>query len=102
MLAGIVLIVATLLLALALATYQPTDPSLNTAAAGPVQNLAGPTGAYASDLFLSLMGPPVVLLLPVLLIIGLRLARGAEAGRWLRALLLSMLGIVLIGPRRHC
>jgi S-DNA-T family DNA segregation ATPase FtsK/SpoIIIE len=97
MLAGAVLIVAALLLALALATYEPTDPSLNTAAAGPVQNLAGPTGAYASDLLLSLMGPPVLLLLPVLLILGLRLARGADAGRWMRALLLSMLGIVFIG-----
>ena len=44
-----------------------------------------------------LMGPPVGLLLPLLLVIGLRLARGAEPGRWLRALVLTLLGIALIG-----
>jgi S-DNA-T family DNA segregation ATPase FtsK/SpoIIIE len=78
-------------------SYEPTDPSLNTAAAGPVTNWMGAPGAFASDLLLSLMGPPAALLLPLLLVLGLRLARGAEAGRWGRALLLTLLGIILIG-----
>ena len=50
-----------------------------------------------SDFLLMLMGPPVGLLLPVVFLIGLRLARGVEPGRWGRALILSFLGIALIG-----
>jgi S-DNA-T family DNA segregation ATPase FtsK/SpoIIIE len=97
LIAGAAMIIGALLLAVALASYEPTDPSLNTAAAGPVTNWMGAPGAYASDLLLSLMGPPSALLLPLLLTLGLRLARGADAGRWGRALLLTLLGIVLIG-----
>ncbi|HEY9553942.1 DNA translocase FtsK 4TM domain-containing protein [Allosphingosinicella sp.] len=94
---GLTLIAATLLLGLALVSYRPSDPALNTAAAGPVGNWAGPAGAYGSDLMLSLWGPPAGLLLPLMLVIGVRLMRGAEAGRWLRAVLLATLGIILIG-----
>ena len=97
LLGGAALIVGALLLAVAMASYEPTDPSLNTAAAGPITNWMGAPGAFASDLLLSLMGPPAALLLPLLVVLGLRLARGAEAGRWGRALLLTLLGIILIG-----
>ena len=45
---------AALLLLLALVSYRPTDPSLNTAAAGPVRNWVGPPGAWSADLLLSL------------------------------------------------
>jgi len=97
LLGGAALIVAALLAAVALIGYRPSDPSLNTAAAGPVNNLMGSTGAYASDLLLSLLGPPVGLLMPLMLVLGLRLARGADIGRWGRALLLTLAGIVLVG-----
>jgi len=86
-----------LLLALALISYHPTDPSLNTAAAGPVRNWIGAPGAWAADLLLSLFGPAAALLLPLLALRGLRVSRGVGAGRWARALLLTSLGIVLIG-----
>ena len=60
MLLGSLLIVFAALLLLSLATYHPSDPSLNTstAVAGPhsVRNLLGPTGAYASDLLLQVFG----------------------------------------------
>jgi DNA segregation ATPase FtsK/SpoIIIE, S-DNA-T family len=82
---------------LALASYSPADPSLNTAAGGPVRNLMGAPGAWTADLLLTLMGPLAALLLPVVLVLGLRLARGAGLGRWGRSLLLSLLGIVLMG-----
>src|SRR3546814_14467576 len=91
------MIAATFLLGLALVSYRPSDPALNTAAAGPVGNWAGPAGAYGSDLMLSLWGPPAGLLLPLMLVIGVRLMPGAEAGRWLSAVLLAKLGIILIG-----
>jgi S-DNA-T family DNA segregation ATPase FtsK/SpoIIIE len=52
---------------------------------------------FASDLLLSLFGPPAGLLLPLIIVLGLRLARGAEVGRWGRALSLTLLGIVFMG-----
>ncbi len=91
------LIVGALLLAAGLVSYRPSDPSFNTAAAGPVRNWMGSAGAYGSDLLLSLFGPPAGLLLPLLLVLGFRLARGAEAGRWKRALALTIGGLFLIG-----
>jgi S-DNA-T family DNA segregation ATPase FtsK/SpoIIIE len=92
-----VLAAVALVLALALATYEPTDPSINTASAGPIQNWMGAPGAYLSDLLLSLFGPPAGLLLPLLTVIGLRMIRGSDAGRWGRAIAFSLAGIILIG-----
>jgi DNA segregation ATPase FtsK/SpoIIIE, S-DNA-T family len=86
-----------LLLALALISYHPTDPSLNTAAAGPVRNWIGAPGAWAADLLLSLFGPAAALLLPLLALRGLRVSRGIGAGRWGKALLFTVLGMVLLG-----
>ncbi|HEX8256847.1 MAG TPA: DNA translocase FtsK 4TM domain-containing protein [Allosphingosinicella sp.] len=94
---GAGLIAVTLLLLLALVSYRPTDPAFNTAAGGPARNWMGDAGAYAADLLLSLWGPAAGLLLPLAVVLGLRLARGAGVGRWLRALLLSILGIVFLG-----
>ena len=94
---GAILIVGGLLAAVALANYRPSDPAFNTAAAGPVQTWLGSGGAYGSDLLLSLWGPAAGLLVPLMIIIGLRLARGAAAGRWLRALLLIVAGMAFIG-----
>ena len=97
MLGGLCLVAAALVLLLALVSYEPTDPSLNTAAAGPLQNWIGAPGAYLSDLLLSLFGPPAGLLLPLLAVLGLRLARASDAGRWGRAIILSLGGVILIG-----
>src|SRR5947208_5111344 len=71
-----------LLLLLALVSYRPTDPSLDTAAAGPVKNWIGAPGAWAADLLLALFGPTAILLLPLLALAGLRVARVGSAGRW--------------------
>ncbi|HEY0043160.1 MAG TPA: DNA translocase FtsK 4TM domain-containing protein [Allosphingosinicella sp.] len=86
-----------LLAALAMATYHPSDPSLNTAAAGPVLNWVGAPGAWIADLLLSLWGLPAALLLPVLGLLGFRIARGVGRGRWLRAMALTVSGITLLG-----
>jgi S-DNA-T family DNA segregation ATPase FtsK/SpoIIIE len=91
-------LIATAAFALAsLASYRTTDPSLNTAAAGPVDNWLGTPGAWTADLLLSLWGLPCALLLPLLFLIGLRVARGTGAGRWGKALLLMALGMALLG-----
>src|SRR3954471_5412141 len=86
-----------LLTGMALASYHPTDPALNTASAGPVRNWIGAPGAWTADLLLSLFGPAAALLLPLVALIGLRIARGAGRGRWVRALVFTMLGMILFG-----
>jgi S-DNA-T family DNA segregation ATPase FtsK/SpoIIIE len=86
-----------ILAALAMLSYQPTDPALNTAAAGPVRNWLGAPGAVAADLLLSLFGPGAALLLVPVVLTGLRIARGAGRGRWLKSLLLTMAGAILLG-----
>ncbi|WP_225421155.1 FtsK/SpoIIIE family DNA translocase [Sphingomonas parva] len=97
LIAGGTLIVAALLAALALASYRTSDPSLNTAAAGPVGNWLGTPGALSADLLLFLWGLPAVLLLPLVLLLGVRIARGVGAGRWRKSLLLTIAGLVLSG-----
>src|SRR5690606_36568016 len=80
----------------ALASYHPTDAALNTAAAGAAGNWLGAPGAWLADLLLTLFGPPIGLVLPLVLVLGLRLARGVEPGRWGRSLAITLVGIVLI------
>src|SRR5688500_14734201 len=88
---------AALLMLLALVSYSPTDPSLNTAAAGPVRNWVGAPGAWSADLLLSLFGPPAALLLPLVALIGIRIASGSQPTRWLSSLSLTMLGLTMVG-----
>jgi DNA segregation ATPase FtsK/SpoIIIE, S-DNA-T family len=63
---GLVLALASLLLLLALATYHPSDPSLNTATdaavAHAVRNWIGLFGSYLSDLLLQALGLTAFLL----------------------------------------
>src|SRR4051794_23108539 len=79
-LVGFLLFVCATLLFLALVSYNPVDPSLNTAAdppAGrPAHNWIGLAGAYSSDLLLQGLGA-VAFLLPVVV--------GFLAGRWFRS-----------------
>jgi len=91
------LLVAMLALLLALASYHPTDPSLNTAADGPARNLIGTPGAWLADLLLSLFGPPAALLLPLGIVAALRIWRGGEARLWKRGLIAAVFGLILFG-----
>jgi S-DNA-T family DNA segregation ATPase FtsK/SpoIIIE len=97
MLAGLGLAAAALMILLSLISYNAADPSLNTRSAGPVTNWLGGAGAWTADLLLSLMGPLAVLLLPLMLLIGLRLVRRSGVGPWRRSLLLTLGGIALFG-----
>ena len=56
---GIAISLLALFALLALVSYRPSDPSLNTAAGGPVGNWMGSPGAWTADMLLSVMGPPV-------------------------------------------
>ncbi len=97
MLGGAGLVAGAVVTSLSLVSYRPTDPALNTAAAGPVGNWMSVPGAYLSDLSLSLFGLPSILFIPLLLLLGLRLVRGIEAGRWKRSLTLMLVAIILVG-----
>ncbi|HEX4695377.1 DNA translocase FtsK [Sphingomonas sp.] len=96
MVGAIALLLATLALAAALATYHSGDPSLSTAAGGPAQNLLGTPGAFVADLGFSILGLPVAGLLAVGLVAGLRLWRDEPVGRWGRMLVIAASGATLV------
>ncbi|AYJ87949.1 DNA translocase FtsK [Sphingomonas paeninsulae] len=93
---AIALILFALLLATALITYRPSDPAMNTAAAGPARNLVGAPGAWTSDIMLWLLGPAVILLLPVIIVTAIRLWRDVPVSGWRRRFVGSTLGITLV------
>jgi S-DNA-T family DNA segregation ATPase FtsK/SpoIIIE len=93
---AIALIIFALLLATALVTYRPSDPAMNTAAAGPARNLIGAPGAWTSDIMLWLLGPAVILVLPMIVVTAIRLWRDVPISGWRRRLLGSTLGIALL------
>jgi DNA segregation ATPase FtsK/SpoIIIE, S-DNA-T family len=97
-LAGAIALAAfAFLLALALVSYSPSDAALNTAAGGAPRNWVGGLGAWTSDLLLSLFGPAIGLVLPLLLVMALRLWHDRFVGRWKRNLPLALIGITLVG-----
>jgi len=88
-LAGCVLIAAALAFLVALASFDPGDPSFNKAVDGPIRNLAGRPGAYAADLTLQSVGLAGLVLAAGLLAWGWRLVRQHRFERgWLRLALM--------------
>jgi S-DNA-T family DNA segregation ATPase FtsK/SpoIIIE len=94
---GVLLIALSLAGAVALATHNPNDPSLSTAAGGPPTNWLGSFGAYLSDAMLLLFGLGSALFLPVVAIAGLRMIRLESPGRIGRGLFFAAIGAVLLG-----
>ena len=93
-LAGLLLGIAGLVLLVALASYDPRDPSLNTATARAPANLAGPGGAAFADLALQVFGLAAVLPGLALLAWGWR----AAAGRGFGSLAARLLALLLAVP----
>jgi S-DNA-T family DNA segregation ATPase FtsK/SpoIIIE len=96
LIAAIALFVGTLLMALALASYHPSDAALNTASGTYPDNLVGPPGAWFADIALTLFGPAVALLLPIGPILGMRLWRDLPLGHWLRMVRGAAIGVALM------
>jgi S-DNA-T family DNA segregation ATPase FtsK/SpoIIIE len=73
-----------LCLLLSLATYAPSDPSWNTAAAGPAHNLLGGSGAVLADVALQSLGLAAWVAAGFLMLFGLTRATQADPdqGRW--------------------
>src|SRR5579864_889680 len=91
---GFSLMAAALLLLLALASYSPLDPSLNTAAAvaagSPTHNWIGRVGALVSDASLQLFGIAVFSIPVMLGLLGLRWFRSRPVGSPVEKLLGSV------------
>ena len=88
---GLVLLAAGLALALALASFDPGDPSFNRATADGALNLLGRPGAYASDLLLQTIGIAGALLALVPAVWGWRLMTGRMlAPVWVRLTLVPV------------
>ncbi len=82
---GLVLLLAALLLLLALASYSPRDPSLDTAGAQGIHNWAGRIGASTSDILLQLEGAAAFTFPLLLGILGLCWLRSrAAAAPWVK------------------
>ncbi len=92
---GLALVALALALAAALAGYQPLDPSLNVAAAGPVANPLGPLGAVVADLLLQGLGLAALVPVAVLLGRGGRLLAGGALTRPRLRLLAGLLAMLL-------
>jgi S-DNA-T family DNA segregation ATPase FtsK/SpoIIIE len=87
----------TLFLALALLSYAPSDPSMNTVAGTTTSNMMGRPGAYVSDFLLWLLGVPVALAIPLIAIFGRRLWIDDDTTGWQGQFAKCLFGIVLIG-----
>ncbi len=96
LISAITLIIASLLVVLALVSYHPSDPAMNTAAGGPARNWVGLPGAWMSDIMLWLSGPPIILIVPVALTTAMRLWRDVPVSGWRRRVLWASIGITLI------
>ena len=75
---GLLMLAAGVCLALSLESYNPLDPSWNTAAPARPQNLLGYPGAYAADLALQLLGFGAFLLPVFLLLLSWKWIRSEE------------------------
>lgn len=91
------LMLGTLFLALALLSYQPSDPSMNTVAGDHVQNVMQAPGAWTADFLLWLFGVPVALILPLMAITARRLWGDQDMSGWKAQFGKCLVGIVLVG-----
>lgn len=96
MIGALALGLGALVLTLLIASYHPSDPSLNTAAAGPARNLIGTPGAWIADALLSMIGPACVLFVPLVIVAATRLWRGVPVTGWRQRAISALGGILLI------
>ncbi|BAV65257.1 FtsK/SpoIIIE family DNA translocase [Sphingobium cloacae] len=94
---AIALMLATLFLALALLSYAPSDPSMNTVAGDHVRNIMQWPGAWVADFLLWLLGVPAALVLPLMAITARRLWGDQDMSGWKAQFGKCLIGIVLVG-----
>src|ERR1700687_4938577 len=94
---GVALVLASLLLLLALLTYNPGDVSLDTAVDASPRNFLGRDGALIADVLVQGVGLAAYLVPTVLLGWAFRLLLGQAIRRPLRGIGLLLLALVLGG-----
>ena len=87
---GLFVMAVGVALAAALLSYNPSDPSFNSATAAAATNIAGAPGAYLADVLLQGFGLASALLVPIFLVSGLRLVARAPIRRPRRAIFLTL------------
>jgi len=92
---GVALVLVGLLLLLALLTYTPGDPSLDTAVDAPPRNFLGRDGALVADLLIQSVGLAAYLVPAVLFGWAFRLMLQRPIRRPLRGILLLLVALVL-------
>jgi len=92
---GTALVVASLVVLVALLTYDPSDPSLDTAVDGPVRNLLGHDGSYVADFLIQTLGLAAYLIPVVLLGWAFRLLLQRPLRGLLRRLALAAAALML-------
>src|SRR5581483_108936 len=101
-LGGVALIVLAILLALALASWSVSDPSLSHATNAPVRNLLGVPGAIIADLLTQILGiASIALVLPVA-VWGWRLASHRPLNRERVRLGVWLVGMLLAAAFASC
>ncbi|MBH1992533.1 MAG: DNA translocase FtsK 4TM domain-containing protein [Sphingomonadaceae bacterium] len=94
---SIALMLAMLFLAMALLSYAPSDPSMNTVAGDHVANIMQGPGAWTADFLLWLLGVPVALILPLMAVTARRLWGDQDMSGWKGQFGKCLVGIILIG-----
>src|SRR3546814_6972546 len=92
----------SLFLLVTLASFSPDDPGWSSSGSGaPVQNLAGPIGAWIADVLLSLCGYVAFLLPWAVLLIGIRIfSEAAPGARMPRGVRVAAWMVLLITDRK--
>ncbi len=80
--AGLILIAIGLFLAVALASYTPSDPSINHATDSAIRNLGGRWGAILADILLQTLGLGAILIVVGLTAWGWRFLRAHQLPLW--------------------
>jgi S-DNA-T family DNA segregation ATPase FtsK/SpoIIIE len=92
--AGLMLLIVAGMLAIALVTYNSSDPSMNVATDRPPANLLGVPGAWVADFLFQVIGLASLLIFGVLVAWGVRLLRGLHLGSFGWRLLLFPAALV--------
>jgi DNA segregation ATPase FtsK/SpoIIIE, S-DNA-T family len=91
---GLLLLAFSLVLFLAIASFNAADPSFTTAAGREASNLIGRPGSYGASMVLILLGWPAVLLAGTLARFAWRLVRGVDTAG-VRRLSVGIIGIMV-------
>jgi S-DNA-T family DNA segregation ATPase FtsK/SpoIIIE len=93
---GLLLLLAGAVIAIALLSYNPADPSLDVATGREPANWLGGAGAYGADLLFQLFGAAAIALAGTIAVWGWQMVKGTRLRQFSTRLLALILGALLI------